>query len=326
MAFLKMSIKGLISSKRLRTSSLLLFLTVSSCNRVGTEQLEPQICYTARDTYLKRLPDPFTPLTSTEKKSEWGKEYQIGLAFARELDLYRAITAFKRAEILLSHQGTFRKKEVQYNIMLSYYLGKRYEEALETFNTSELRHVQPNFAPYHDLLIMLYESNKLIGNQESAELILDHIRSHYPETADKLTLSTAMIQADFETLTCYTDKPYVAEVLSCYTPQAKSIERAELFNALLPGAGYAYVGQRQSAVTAFLLNGLFIGAAVYFFLDGNVPAGIIATSFEAGWYFGGIYGAGEAAKHYNERKYEGCAYPVMTKHRLFPILTLNYGF
>lgn len=319
--------RGSALFKPLRTSKLVLaFLIASSCQRVGTERLEPQISFTISDTYLKRLPSAFSPLTLSEKKTEWGREYMIGLVFAEELDLYRAITSFKRAEILMSESNNPRKRELQYNTLLCYYLGKRYEEVIETFNASSLRYVDTHFSTYEDLLIILYDSYLQTGETLSADLILDHMKQHFPETAEKLALSGAFLEADFRELKTACDRPYVQELFNCYAPCAKSIGRAEFLNMVIPGAGYLYVGQKQSALTAFLLNGLFIGAATYFFLDGNIPAGLIVTSFEAGWYFGGIYGAGEAAKLYNERLYETCAYPIMRQHRLFPILSLRYGF
>ncbi|MGH2611943.1 MAG: tetratricopeptide repeat protein, partial [Rhabdochlamydiaceae bacterium] len=101
---------------------------------------------------------------------------------------------------------------------------------------------------------------------------------------------------------------------------------AQLLNSFVPGAGYFYLGQTQSGITALLLNGLFIWASVYFFQHGNIAAGTIFTSVEAGWYFGGIYGAGQEAKLYNERLYERQATPIMNENRYFPILMLKYGF
>jgi hypothetical protein len=65
---------------------------------------------------------------------------------------------------------------------------------------------------------------------------------------------------------------------------------------------------------------------VYFFETGNIPAGAIFTSFEAGWYFGGIYGGGLEAKAYNERLYESLATPVLMKENLFPGLMIRYAF
>ncbi len=100
----------------------------------------------------------------------------------------------------------------------------------------------------------------------------------------------------------------------------------QLLNALIPGAGYLYIGQKKSALTAFLLNGLFIAAAYQFFHHRHVAAGIITTGFEAGWYFGGIYGAGEEAKYYNERLFEKNAATVLNDYKLFPALMMQYAF
>ncbi len=85
----------------LRTIPLLfLFLALfSSCNRTKDE-IKPQLTYQVSDWHVQRLPSAFEPLTTAETDKEWGKEYRIGLALAKELDLYRAVTAFKRAELL----------------------------------------------------------------------------------------------------------------------------------------------------------------------------------------------------------------------------------
>ena len=75
-----------------------------------------------------------------------------------------------------------------------------------------------------------------------------------------------------------------------------------------------------------MLNSLFIWASAHFYSKGNYGAALICASFEAGWYFGGIYGAGESAKLYNERLYEKMAYPILKHERYFPVLMLKYGF
>ena len=113
----------------------------------------------------------------------------------------------------------------------------------------------------------------------SAERILRLIQQQYPEEGAQLALSGALIQADFPLLEAIREtpppRPYLNDFLDAYALQKKSTGRAQLYNALLPGAGYLYLGQRQTATTAFLLNGLFIAASTYFFIDGNIPAGII---------------------------------------------------
>jgi len=309
--------------------SILFLLVMAGCYKVE-DKIEPQVNYTVQDRYLKQLPTPFPPLTKQEKQEAWGKEYQIAQKFSRELDLYRAVTTFKRSEFLLPEERQSRLEEIEYQIVLSYYLGKRYSEVIHTFDGSTLYHATDSFPAYHDLLIIMYESYIETGQEAKANYVLRVIQHHYPETAKKLELSTALIEGDLDTLREEErrdrSKNYLTYLLDSYDVKKKSVSKAQWSNALLPGSGYLYVGQKQSALTSFLLNGLFIWGAVYFYSRGNIPAGVILTSFEMGWYFGGIYGAGEAAKYYNERLYEQKAYPALNRNKLFPVLMLKYGF
>ncbi len=298
----------------LKTKVILVFLVfLCSCHHT-TEDLEPKISYCVQDKYLKGLPSPFAPLSEEEKNTDWGKEYTIGTAFAKQLDLYQAITSFKRADILLPPGE--RKMEAQYEILLCYYLGKKYDELIYTYENSCLRGVTQEFPAFHDLLVLLYDSYLQLGEDTKAEAFLGYIKQIYPKTGDTLTTSTTLIQA------C----PGYEEYLPSYSAHKKSVGLAKGLNALLPGSGYLYLGQKQSALTAFLLNGSFIAAAYHFFHHGDTAAGIIVTSFEAGWYFGGIHGASLEAKFYNERLYECEATPMMNQKGLFPVFTLKYAF
>ena len=313
-----------------RSFLCLLFLFAAvGCYKVP-DKIEPQVNYSVQEMHLKQLPPPFSPLSETEKQEGWGQEYLIGQKFAESLDLYRAVTTFKRAEFLIPPQNTHRLEEIQYQILLSYYLGKRYEQVTQEFLHSSLYTATKDFPAYHDLLIIMYESYLEEGEHERAEYVLRVIEHHYPETAKRLRLSTLLIDGDLEGLRREAredrSQTYITTLLDTYDGKKKSIKKAQQLNALLPGAGYLYVGQKQSALTSFLLNGLFIWAAVHFYSKGNIPAGTIFTSFEAGWYFGGIYGAGESAKLYNERLYEQQAYPALQRNCLFPVLMLKFGF
>lgn len=314
--------------KRILLSFLALFF-IAGCYRVP-DKIEPQVNFSVQDKYLKSLPTAFSPLTPQERGEPWGQEYLIAQKFAEHLDLYRAITTFKRAEFLLPTGHQKRLEEIQYQILLSYYLGKRYEEVAQEFIHSTLYTATKAFPAYHDLLIIMYESYLEVGDVEKAEYVLRVIQHHYPETAKRLELSTTLIEGSLDEIRLAEredpSKAYLTELLNHYDAKKKSVSKAQTINALLPGAGYLYVGQKQSALTSFLLNGLFIWAAVHFYTHGHIAAGIITTSFEAGWYFGGIYGAGESAKLYNERLYEKYAHPTLNRNRLFPVLMLKYGF
>src|SRR5689334_25227902 len=95
------------------TLLLLACLAFSGCKRVG-DQIEPTLSYSVQDKYLLSLSSPFLPLTEEEKAEDWGKEMQIGFGFAHELDLYQAMTAFKRAEFLIPQTEKERLVEIQY--------------------------------------------------------------------------------------------------------------------------------------------------------------------------------------------------------------------
>ncbi len=308
---------------------LIPFLLLLGCKRVP-DKIEPTISYAVQDKYLLSLPSPFPPLDAEEQTQDWGREMQIGFGFAHQLDLYQAITAFKRAEFLIPKSRHMRRLEIDYEILLCYYIGKRYKDVVYTFDRSDLRFVDDRFPALHDLLMILYDTYLEEKMDTQAEKILELIRHYYPDAAEQLTISSAFLQADLPALESMSSapppRPYLNQFLSDYAAQKKSVGQAQLLNALLPGAGYLYLGQNQSAATAFFLNGLFIATSVYFYNQGNLAAGIIFTSFEAGWYFGGIYGAGLETKAYNERLYEKLATPVMNRERLFPVLMLNYAF
>ncbi len=307
-------------------SILILLLFVNSCYKVE-EKLEPKISYNLKEQHIKNLKNPFKPLTLEERSQDWGKEFTIAKKFAKDLDLYRAISNFKRAEILLNDEDIYRKQQIEYNITICYYLAQKFEDLIEYFEKSSLCYVDKSFEAFKDLLIILYESYRETKNEEKTQKILELLKDNYPETEKKIVLSTALMEADIKTLKKdYFKNQNIQNLITSYEKEKKSVKTAQLLNTFIPGSGYLYIGQKRSAVTAFLLNGLFIYASYEFFKRGWKAAGIITASFEAGWYFGGIYGAGEEANFYNERIYESKATFLLNKDRLFPIFLIKYGF
>lgn len=305
-----------------------LLLIACACYRVP-DRIDPRVSYQLQDQHFQHLSGAFPPLSKEERASDWGKEYVIARAFAEELDLYRAVSTFKRAQILIENNQE-RKLEIQYDILLCFFLAKRYDEVIESFEKSDLAHVDKSFFAYHDLLLILYESYREMDDEEKQAKVLELMEKSFPATNEEIKVSTAIRKGDLamiDEFACGFQHPsYLDNLMDCYCANKKSVATAQFLNALIPGAGYLYIGQRKSALTAFLLNGLFIAAATQFFIHKHVAAGIITTGFEAGWYFGGIYGAGEEAKYYNERLYERAASSVLNEHKLFPILMLDHAF
>lgn len=273
---------------------------------------------------------PFPPLTRGECDTDWGKEYRIALMFAEDFDLYRAITGFKRALCLLPEECACRRLELEYQIALSYFLGQKYLETTYTVETTGLIAADATFPAFDDLLLILFECYTQLGKEAHAAHIMGLIQEENPLQAKKLSLLSVVKQADFETLcqqaSCAPEYKYLDRIVCGYQKEAKSIRKAQWLNATLPGAGYWYVGQKETAVTAFIINALFIAAASQFFYRGYIAAGAITLSLETGWYFGGITGAGYAAKYYNERLYCSFADKIAQKESYFPIMMLKYSF
>lgn len=265
---------------------------------------------------------PFPPLTAEECRTDWGKEYRIALAFADDFDLYRTVTSLKRALYLLPEDKMARKLEIEYAIALAYYLGNKYTETVYAVESTELLNTDQTFPAYSDLLLIMYDSYFHLGKKEHVDYILKLIEARDCGQAQRLSLLSVIRQADFNAL-CQSGHE---ELVCDYQSRAKSIGKAQLYNAILPGAGYWYVGLKNTAVTAFLINSLFIAASARFFTSGHPAAGIITLSFEGGWYFGGIYGVGLAAKYYNERLYCEYANALAQKEQLFPLMMLKYTF
>ncbi len=301
--------------------------------------LNPQIYYSAPPRQMEKLYDPtnecglFPPLSAEENSQEWARELYLGRKFGQEMDFYRALTCFKRALFLHNecHPTPDRSFEIEYEIFFTYYLAGKYKEAVEVFETGNLSNVPTDFPVVNNLTIALYDSYVHIDQVERANQILNFINTRDPEVANKLVIERAIFEADFTTMEAIAagDNVYsdvVCEFLTNYTTQSKSVSKAQFLNAVLPGAGYSYVGQQRAALTSFFLNALFIAASYQLFDRGYVPAGIILTSLELGWYFGGINGAGLAAKEYNERLYEGIGRETLIENKLFPLLTMQMCF
>lgn len=317
------------SGRSIVASALFTILLLSGCHP-NTCKLEPSIWYCPQPRYIASLCEPFAPLTAQERSQDWGKELQIGLVFAKELDLYRAVTAFKRSLVLLPCTERVRLRQLQYSIILAYYLGNKYQEAIEVFECSDLTDAGPDFPAFKTLLTILQDAYTQEGRCDHAAILMEHMKVHYPDQAIDQAVGHAVQCGDLSTARILAQDTCRAECIeslaSRYCDCAKSPCKAQWLNAILPGAGYYYVGQNKSAMTSFVINALFTWAAYEFYHRGYYAAGAITTSLEMGWYFGGINGAGLAAKEYNEHTYNFLGKETLLQCNLFPVLTIQVGF
>ena len=306
----------------------LLCLLFTACCCKESCEIEPQIPFATPIHVIENLPSAFPDLSEEELQQDWAKELLIGNKFARENDLYRAITCFKRALVLIPSSETYRRQQIEYDIILSYYFAGKYQEAVEAFEVSSLTTVSNQFLALDNLLQMLYDAYSKTGQFAKAEKVYDLIQRLKPEASALLQHAEDVQEANFCALQdpCIGANENLTRFLEAYAQNAKSVNKAKTLNAFLPGAGYYYIGQKNTAITAFIVNSLFIAAAYYFFDQGNWAAGAITTSLEMGWYLGGINGAGLGAKEYNEHLYEGLAKDYLIKEHLFPVLRFETSF
>lgn len=305
---------------------LLAGLILGSCQPV-CRQMEPSIPSPLPDYEISVMPSAFPPLTEEEREQDWAKELLIGDAFAKECDFYRAITAYKRA-LILHPPG--RRMQIDYDLILAYYLGGKYQEALNIFEASPICQATPDFPAFNQLLLIIYDSYFQTGQEEKADCVLEAIRKYSPDSAADLTLYQAVKEADVEKVRCLISQHREADEMekdfAYYNQFEKSPSKARALNAVLPGAGYWYVGQRRSAATSFIINALFTAAAYQFFARGYPAAGAITTSLELGWYLGGINGAGIEAEEFNTRLFEGVGKKILSDHACFPVLMFETSF
>ena len=306
-----------------------LALSHISCQPV-CHQMEPTITCQIPAYRIGVMPSAFPPLSDEEYQHEWAKELLIGNAFAKESDFYRAITCYKRALILLPAAENDRRQQIDYDLMLAYYLGCKYQEALNIFESSAICQATPAFPAFNQLLLIVYDCYLQTHQEEKAACALEAIQKFSPESAEDLSLYQSLKTGEVEEVRCLISQHREADVMQAdfdfYEQFAKSPSKARALNALLPGAGYYYVGQRRSAVTSFIINALFTAAAYQFFARGYPAAGALTASLELGWYLGGINGAGIEANEFNTRLYEGVGKKILTDNACFPVLMFETSF
>lgn len=105
-------------------------------------------------------------------------------------------------------------------------------------------------------------------------------------------------------------------------PVRKSPAFAGVLSGVLPGAGHLYIGKPLQALTAFLLNGVFLAGAAYALHEGLQGTAAILLFFETGWYVGTINSASAGAREFNLRQRDTAADRLLATYGL-PALDLE---
>jgi hypothetical protein len=250
-------------------------------------------------------------------------------------EYYRAITELKRFTLLFPHHR--RHQEAQLLIGLAFEQDGLPDEALlhfqrlhrrlpdtdvgmvAAFKLGELHFSQQHYAQatdHFEQFLHLYPASPLAprttyllglawalkGEPGRAKRLLDMFPAHHVLTPRAQALRQAVDAGP--------------------PPERVSPRTAGLLAGLLPGAGHLYIGKPVQALTALLLNGLFITGAVLSFREGLIATGSILTYFEIGWYLGNIKSAADGARAIN-RQARRAYYDALRSTYALPPLTLD---
>ena len=261
--------------------------------------------------------------------------YDFGVHLFRLGDYYRAVTELKRFSLLFPYDA--RRPAAELLIGLALQEDKAYDDALThfqrwrlpddptdatrvaAFKLGELPFLQGQYRQAIDALqgyLGAYPDGPLVshatylmglswaldGQRTQAQRVLAAVPEGDPLASQALALQEELRHAPPLRYT----SPRVAGILS----------------GIVPGAGHLYAGKPWQALTAFVLNGLFLAGAAYAFHEQLEVTGGILLFFETGWYLGGINSAVEAAREANRQAQRAFAERLRARYAP-PVLTFQ---
>jgi tetratricopeptide (TPR) repeat protein len=223
----------------------------------------------------------------------------IGLALQEDGSDDDAFTHFRRLRQLdnetdVGRVAAFKLGELRF-------FQRQYRQAIEHFQ--QFLHTFPEGPLVPRTTYLLGLSWALDGQRERAKRILDTFPTQHALADQAQKLQHAL----------QTPQPAVST----------SPRTAGILAGIVPGAGHLYLGKPVQAVSAFLLNGLFLTGAVFAFREGLEAAGAILLYFETGWYLGNIKSAVEGARDANRQQHRAFADHSRTTYAP-PPLTLHH--
>ena len=275
---------------------------------------------------------------STENAAGQGN-YQINkielLSFADSLhdegDYYRAITEYKR--LIFHFPSSKAAIRAGFKIAVSYMGGKRYEAAISELK--KFRQLYPDDPLAIEALFLIAEAFYSLGNYDAAlkyfkKVELDAIATKSGDMKERAAAARGWCLArkgSWEAAAAVYDSLQDGESGLKYGKLTKDLKAASklpqkspalagTLSAIIPGSGQLYLGRKQDALVAFLLNGVFIAGAMESFRKGEDATGAILLFFEAGWYAGNIYSATSGAHKYNKKSKEDLLYKLERKYSL----------
>jgi TolA-binding protein len=229
-------------------------------------------------------------------------------------DYLRAVAEFERfIHFFPDHE---KVPEARLQIGLGYLKARDFERARIVFHT--LHRTYPEDVLGGKALLLMGESYYRQGIYKEAEHYYTRLAEAYPQPELKNSavyrlgwcrMHTGNWRDASDTFGAFApesplypaSQELAVKSLQGGTLHYKDPTTAGVLAAVLPGLGHAYCNRYRDAMVAFLVNGLFIWAAVESFNNDHNVLGGILVFLELGWYSGNIYSAANSAHKHNRR-------------------------
>jgi len=255
------------------------------------------------------------PLLADQKYIQSDDIFQFARQYLDKKDYQKAIIEFDRFIYFFPDEE--KVPEARYLTGLCYLESAQFEESREILKKVYEVYSESPYAG--EALFLIGESYYRQGLWDESELYFRTITQQYPhgELKNRAYYRIAWIQLKrnqwaeaSSTFRMAEDDSQIQEnarLLSQLSLEGEKLPyknptSAGVMAGLLPGLGHAYCGRYKDGAIAFVLNGLFIWAAVEAFIqDSNVLGGML-VAVELGWYVGNIYSAVNVAHKHNRKK------------------------
>jgi tetratricopeptide (TPR) repeat protein len=242
------------------------------------------------------------------------KQFDFAEYYFSKKDYLMAVGEYKR--FIYFFPGDERVETAMYRIGMSYYLGRHFKKAVDSFKALIDRYVDTDLSIKSYFMISeahiklnsfglaIINLNNLItltDDEDVRDGAYYRLGWIYIETA-----SWENARLYFSRISTKNKTKYRLERLTTELNKEKSIPKKDPglagFLSIMPGAGYLYCERYQDALIAFLLNGGLICAAYESFDDNNNALGGVIAFVEFGFYAANIYGAVTSAHKYNRKQ------------------------
>ena len=239
-------------------------------------------------------------------------QFQFAQQYMERGEYHRAIVEFER--LIHFFPKDEKVPKARYLIGLCYFKAKEYESARKVWE--DIYKTDSNRSTAGKALFLIGESYYRQGASDKAENYFKKVRLEFPHTELKnaalYRLGWSRMQenrwqeaSDAFKMVGKNSPLYVnaldlsEQSLKGEQLQYRNPTAAGIMAGIMPGLGHAYSKRYKDGMVAFLLNGLFIWAAVESFDQDHDVLGGVLGFLELGWYSGNIYSAVNCAHKHN---------------------------